>query len=112
MDPRTEYMALILEKLGSPLLAAVHEVGSRAAATGGPAPTPREDAEKVATLLGLITRAGASLSEKMDLKADENTADGLRVAVTALVSPLIAGTYQMSGRVPNDNDIDRLLSGR
>ncbi len=111
MDPRTEYMALILEKLGSPLLAAVHEVGSRAAATGGPAPTPREDAEKVATLLGLITRAGASLSEKMDLKADENTADGLRVAVTALVSPLIAGTYQMSGRVPNDNDIDRLLSG-
>lgn len=111
MDPRTEYMALILEKLGTPLLAAVHEVGSRAAATGGPAPTAREDAEKIAALLGLTTRAGLSLSEKMDLKADQDSADGLRVAVTALVSPLIAGAYQMTGRAPQDNDIDRLLAG-
>ena len=111
MDPRTEYMALILEKLGSPLLAAVHEVGSRAAATGGNVPTPREDAEKVAALLGLTTRAGLSLSEKMDLKANQDGADGLRVAVTSLVSPLIAGTYQMTGRLPQDGDIDRLLAG-
>ncbi|MES2728894.1 MAG: hypothetical protein V4621_02190 [Pseudomonadota bacterium] len=111
MDPRTEYMTLILEKLGTPLLAAVHEVGSRAAATGIPAPSPREDAEKVAALLGLTTQAALSLSDKMDLKADENSADGLRVAVTALVSPLIAGTYQISGRIPQESDIDRMIAG-
>jgi hypothetical protein len=111
MDPRAEYMALVLEKLGTPLLAAVHEVGNRQAVMGANAPTPREDAERMAALLSLITKAGVDLSARLDLKADEDTADGLRVAVTALVSPLVASVYQMTGRIPGDAEIERLQSG-
>lgn len=111
MDPRAEYMALVLEKLGTPLLAAVHEVGNRQALTGSAPPTPRDDAEKMATLLGLITKAGIDLSARLDLKADEDTADGLRLAVTALVSPLVASVYQMTGRMPGEAEIERLQAG-
>ena len=111
MDPRAEYMALVLEKLGTPLLAAVHEVGNRQALMGSQVPTPRDDAEKMATLLGLITKAGIDLSARLDLKADEDTADGLRLAVTSLVSPLVASVYQMTGKMPGESEIERLQAG-
>lgn len=96
MDPRTRFLLQLLQKLGAPLMAAVE---SRA--------TPG-DASTLAALVSESIKVSIALSQAMNLKTEDGNADAIRVALAALSGGLIADTYRATGRIPNDNDVQRI----
>ncbi len=111
MTPRSQFLIQVLEKLASPMVAAISEVSVRnnmipdTSQKGALKP----EAEQVAQLLTKSTQLSIGLSELMDLKVDEKEADSIRLALTSLSSPLIANVYRIAGRVPNDGEMDRVV---
>ena len=111
MTPRSQFLIQVLEKLASPMVAAISEVSVRnnmipdTSQKGALKP----EAEQVAQLLTKSTQLSIGLSELMDLKVDEKEADSIRLALTSLASPLIANVYRIAGRVPNDGEMDRVV---
>ncbi len=112
MDPRSTFLVQVLEKLASPLVAAISEVSVRNMML--PDPTQkgamRPEAEQVAGLLTKSTQMSIGLSNIVDMNLPENEADSLRLALTSLSSPLIANFYRLSGRVPTDAELDRIMA--
>lgn len=100
IDQRTQFLIQVLEKIGGPLTAAV----TMLPADGDNTP---KDAKRVAELLNRSVQLGLSVAEGMNVR-DESQADGVHLALAAFSSPLIAGQYMMSGRVPGDLEIRRL----
>ena len=100
IDQRTQFLIQILEKIGGPLTAAVTVLP----ADGDNTP---KDAKRVAELLNRSVQLGLSVAEGMNVR-DEAQADGVHLALAAFSSPLIAGQYMLSGRVPGDLEIRRL----
>ena len=100
IDQRTQFLIQVLEKIGGPLTAAVTALP----ADGDNTP---KDAKRVAELLNRSVQLGLSVAEGMNVR-DESQADGVHLALAAFSSPLIAGQYMMSGRVPGDLEIRRL----
>ncbi len=105
MDDRTAFLVQILEKLGAPLMAAVGEVSCRRPENGDEESSPQE-AERVAVLLSKSVQVGVSLSDSLDLKDAD---DSSRLALTVLAGSLVAGQYKLTGQVPGDQDIKRLV---
>ncbi len=111
MTPRSQFLIQVLEKLASPMVAAISEVSVRnnmipdTSQQGALKP----EAEQVAHLLTKSTQLSIGLSELMDLKVDEKEADSIRLALTSLASPLIANVYRIAGRVPTDTEMDRVV---
>lgn len=103
MDKKHQIFLQVFEKLGTPLVAAVNEVTAR---SGGKT-TEKEDAEKLAQLLTAVTKASIELSEKSDLTQSDADKDDLRLGLTSVVTPLVAGLYQMSGKIPAGADAQR-----
>lgn len=100
MDQRTQFLIQVLEKIGGPLTAAVTVLPGQ---EGGLA----QDAKRVAELLNRSVQLGLSVAEGMNVR-DEAQADGVHLSLAAFSSPLIAGHYMASGRVPGDLEIRRL----
>ncbi|MGZ9108283.1 MAG: hypothetical protein ACXW4B_05630 [Micavibrio sp.] len=101
MDQRTQFLIQVLEKIGGPLTAAVTVLpGQNDGDTA-------QDAKRVAELLNRSVQLGLSVAEGMNVR-DEAQADGVHLALAAFSSPLIAGHYMASGRVPGDLEIRRL----
>ena len=111
MTPRSQFLIQVLEKLASPMVAAISEVSVR----NNMIPDVNErgalrpEAEQVAQLLTKSTQLSIGLTGLMDLKVDEKEADSIRLALTSLASPLIANIYRIAGRVPNDGEMDRVV---
>jgi hypothetical protein len=111
MTPRSQFLIQVLEKLASPMVAAISEVSVRnnmipdTSQKGALKP----EAEQVAHLLTKSTQLSIGLSELMDLKVEEKEADSIRLALTSLASPLIANVYRIAGRVPTDAEMDRVV---
>ena len=111
MTPRSQFLIQVLEKLASPMVAAISEVSVRnnmipdTSQKGALKP----EAEQVAQLLTKSTQLSMGLSSLMDLKVDEKEADSIRLALTSLASPLMANVYRIAGRVPNDSEMDRVV---
>lgn len=107
MSSRAEYLIQILEKLGSPLMAAI---------IGQPAQTKSADdaalvdAQKIASLLAKSVQAGIDMGNAADMGRAGLQDDSLRVALTALAAPLVAEQFRRSGRVPGDADIKRIVT--
>ncbi len=112
MDPRSTFLIQVLEKLASPLVAAISEVSVRNMMLPDPENPPsfRPEAEQVAGLLTRSTQMSIGLSNLVDIKLPENEQDSLRLALTSLSSPLIANIYRLAGRVPNDAELDRIMA--
>jgi len=101
MDPRTQFLLQLLQKLGAPLMAAVN-THSQGDANG------EKDAGTLASLLSESVKISISLSQAMNLKPDDGDADAIRVALAALAGGLIADSYKQNGRVPNENEGRRI----
>ncbi len=101
MDPRTQFLLQLLQKLGAPLMAAVN-THSQGDASG------EKDAGTLAQLLSESVKISIALSQSMNLKPDDGDADAIRVALAALAGGLIADSYKQNGRVPNENEGRRI----
>lgn len=112
MDPRSNFLVQVLEKLASPLVAAISEVSVRnmILADPGQPGAMRPEAEQVAGLLTKSTQMSIGLANLVDFNLPENEADSMRLALTTLSSPLIANLYRLTGRVPSDNELDRIMA--
>lgn len=107
MEKRSALIIQVFEKLGAPLMAAVAEVAARDPSAGQ---SDRNDAGKVAELLGKTVQLSIALANVMDIKDTGTTADTVRLALAALVSPLVADHYRQTVKVPNDADIKRMVT--
>lgn len=112
MDKRSLFLLQVLEKLATPLVAAISEVSVRQMMIPDPAQqgSMRPEAEYVAGLLTKSTQTSIGLSGMVDMKLPENEADSLRLALTSLASPLMANIYRLAGRTPTDAEIERVTA--
>lgn len=101
MDQRTQFLIQVLEKIGGPLTSAATILPQKG--DDGSA----QDAKRVAELLNRSVQLGLSVAEGMNVR-DESQADGVHLSLAAFSSPLIAGQYMATGRVPGDLEIRRL----
>ena len=112
MDTRATFLLQALEKLATPLVAAISEVSVRQMIVPDPkqSGSMRPEAEQVAGLLTKSTQMSIGLSNLVDMKLPDGEADSLRLALTSLASPLMANIYRLAGRTPTDGEIDRVNS--
>ena len=108
MTQQSAFLIITLEKIGVPLAAAVEEVSHRANAVLEPAAREVEDAKVMAQLLGQTIQVGLSLGSALIQASDEAEADALRLAVAAMVAPVIAHYYRHNGVVPDDVALSRI----
>jgi hypothetical protein len=98
----------ILEKVGAPLVRAMLAVPSGAAAAASSA--ANDQARLLADLLEKSAHAGIALAGRMSLPTRSDEADSVRLALTGLAARLLGGFYRDSGRLPGEQEADRLLS--
>jgi len=104
MNPRTDLLLSLLEKLGLPLIEAVH---------GSPqklAPDPAREAERLKELLNASKTLGQELRKTLDLPLDSDK-KSIRIALTALAAQVVAAQYKNSGKGFSEQDIKRITSG-
>lgn len=110
MNNRSAFLLQVLEKLASPLVAAISEVSVRQMMI--PDPTRpgamKPEAEQVANLLTKSTQMSIGLSNLVDMRLPDHEADSLRLALTSLASPLMANIYRLAGRSPTEAEIERV----
>lgn len=111
MDTRSTFLLQVLEKLAAPMVAAISEVSVRQSLVPDPAQpgAMRPEAEQVAGLLTKSTQLSIGLSGLVEMKVDEAEADSLRLALTSLASPMMSNIYRLTGRAPNDAEIQRVV---
>ncbi|MCK5284131.1 MAG: hypothetical protein KAJ86_00945 [Alphaproteobacteria bacterium] len=102
MDQRAEYLVQVLEKIGSPLMASI-----TAAARNE---TDQESAQNMAALLAKSVQAGVDMANAAELSSAGIQDDSLRVALTALASPLVAGIFERTGKLPADVDLKKITA--
>lgn len=100
MNTRTRFLVQFLEKLGAPLMVAVESRGD--------ALNTDEKAAAVASLLAESVKVGISLSQAMNIKADDGNDDAIRAALAGLAANILSDTYRQSGRVPGENETRRI----
>ncbi len=105
MNQRTAYLLQLLEKLGTPLMQAIVE---SPAGPVGDAPL-EQDAQTMAVLLGKTVQASIDLGHVMEMDSAQAMTDSLRVALTALVGPIIAGQYKKRGQMPDEAVVKRMV---
>lgn len=108
MTQQSAFLITTLEKIGAPLAAAVEEVSQRVNGSMDSAAREVEDAKVMAQLLGQTIQVGLSLGGALIQASDEAEADALRLAVAAMVAPVIAHYYRHNGAVPDDAALGRM----
>ena len=104
MNQRTEYLLQVLESIGSPLMISILQ------APGRMADEMQNDTLRLAELLAKTTQASIEMSQAMDLGAQPDQGDALRVALAALASRLVGSYYQHSGRAPGEGDLKKMTA--
>ncbi len=102
MVTNSKFTVQLLEKIGSPLTAAINHVA------GEKEELEIEAAKTMAQLLGVATQMSTTLYNSLDIKEEENQFDSTRVALAALVTPLIADFYIQTKQIPAEEDIKRI----
>ncbi|MBI2234959.1 MAG: hypothetical protein HYU57_08285 [Micavibrio aeruginosavorus] len=109
MDSRTAFLIQVLEKIGTPLAAAVTALPPGQAGATADA-IVRQDAQRVAELLNRSVQLGLTVADGMNVR-DAAQADGVHLSLAAFASPLIASLFMTGGgKVPGDAEIRRLSS--
>jgi hypothetical protein len=103
MVQNSKFTIQLLEKIGTPLAAAIESV-----------PLSGEDQEVqsakiMAQMLGQAVQISISLNALFNIVEEEAQADSTRLALAALAAPLLADFYRHNERVPEDQDIKRLV---
>lgn len=101
MENHPKLTVELLRKVGAPLTAAIHDVVSQGE------DTQVEAAKTVAQLLGQVTQLSTNLYNTLEIKEDEDQLDSTRLALAALVTPLIANSYRQRGQIPTEDNIGR-----
>ena len=104
MNQRTEYLLQVFESIGSPLMISILQ------APGRMGDETQNDALRLAELLAKTTQASIEMSQAMDLAAQPDQGDALRVALAALASNMVGSYYKNSGRAPGDNDLRKMTA--
>lgn len=104
MNQRAAYLIQILEKIGSPLMAAIAE------AAPGEAENPAQEAQTMAALLAKTVQASIDLGHVMDINPAEAMDDSLRVALAALAGPIVAGQFRKRGQIPEEAALKRVTN--
>jgi hypothetical protein len=102
MDSKSQFLLELLAKLGSPLLQAVNAQAAQSDGAQGHAQT-------VAMLMSETVKISIALSQAMNLKTDDGDADAIRVALAALAAKLVAESYAQSGRMPGEQESQRII---
>lgn len=102
MTQNPSFAVQLLEKIGTPLAGAIEAVPLQGENQ------EVEAAKLMAQMLGQAVQVSISLNTTLDLKEDEQQADSTRVALAALVAPLIADFYKKNARVPEEQDLKRI----
>ena len=105
MNQRAAYLFQILEKIGAPLLAAAGGVTPSSANEN-----TKSEASVVAELLARSVQAGVELAGVMDIREAGAEGEAIRLALSGLSSPLIAGHYRNTGKVPGEQDVKRMVT--
>lgn len=105
MNQRAEYLLRVLEKIGTPLMAAILQAPGR-----GAADETHKDAQRMAELLAKTTQASIEMGQAIDLGALPDGGDSVRVALAALAGGLIGTHYRHTGKAPGDNDLRKMTA--
>lgn len=113
MDPRTDYLLQILDKIGGPLVTALARGDHVARGSGvDPDEAAGQDAQSIAQLLARCVQMSIEIGGMMELDmTDSEKADRLRLALMVLAGPLVAAQYRHDGRVPGDAEQKKILTG-
>ena len=68
------------------------------------------EAQKIAELLAKTVQTGIDLGYALDLGPTGEITDSLRLALTGLAAPLIAGAYRNNSKTPTDTDIKKIVT--
>jgi len=108
MTQQSAFLIKSLDKIGAPLAAAVEVVSMRSRGDMEAPAREVEDAKIMAQLLGQTVQVSLSLGGTLIQASDEADADALRLAVAAMVAPLIANYYEHHGQVPDEAGLSRI----
>lgn len=108
MTQQSSLLIKTLEKIGTPLAIAVEEVSQRTRGDMEASNREIEDSKIIAQLLGQTVQVSLSLGGSLIQASDEADADALRLAVAAMVAPIIAHNYRQNGTVPDDHALGRI----
>lgn len=100
-DP--QFTVQLLEKIGGPLVAAINNLLPEGENT------EIEAAKIMAQLLGQTTQVSTALYNMLEIKEDDKQADSTRLALAAMVSPLIAESYSHRKQLPTEDSINRII---
>ena len=103
MAQTSKFTVQLLEKIGAPLAAAIESVSLQGD------DKDIEAAKLMAQMLGQAVQVSISLNGLLNVQEDEAQADSTRLALAALAAPLIADFYTQNERVPEDQDIKRII---
>jgi len=99
MNPKSSFTIKLLEKIGAPLIKAVEKR----------APSGEENAEIVARLLGQAVKMSIALNGTLGVEENEEQADSTRMALAAIVSPLLADHFETHQKEPEVQDTQRMI---
>lgn len=106
MVQNSKFAIKILEKIGAPLAAALESV-----------PLQGEDkdvesAKLMAQMMGQAVQVSIALNNALNVAEDEEQADSTRLALAAVAAPLIAEFYRQNARVPDEQDLKRIVKSQ
>ncbi len=100
------FLLQILDKIGVPLASAVEDVAGRNKSVQL---SDVDEAKIMAQLIGQTIQIILPLSGSIIQGTNEQEADAVRLALSGIAAPLVAGIYRTQGRAPNENDIRRIV---
>ncbi len=106
MTQNSKFAIKILEKIGAPLAAALESV---------PLQVDDKDVEAaklMAQMMGQAVQISIALNNSLNVTEDEEQADSTRLALAALAAPLIGEFYRQNARVPDDQDLKRIVKSQ
>ena len=103
MSGRADYLIQVLEKIGSPLMSGV--IGAPEAAQSD---DTAAEAQKIASLLSSSVKFSIDIGNLIDINSAGSEGDRLRIALTALASPLVGEYFRQHGRAPDEAQIKKM----
>jgi len=106
MVQNSKFAVNILEKIGAPLAAALESV-----------PLQGDDkdieaAKLMAQMMGQAVQVSIALNNALNVTESEEQADSTRLALAAIAAPLIAEFYRQNARVPDEQDLKRIVKSQ
>lgn len=106
MVQNSKFALRVLEKIGAPLAAALE------AHVPDGDDQEVESAKLMAQMMGQAVQVSIALNSSLNIVESEEQADSTRLALAALAAPIIAEFYRQNGRVPEEQDIKRIIKSQ